>query len=125
MTAFLKMKSPSLKGRAFFCPLFLFREGLPETDRRANREACRPAAVLQQVVEKVVVDLVHLDAESEPPCGIPVEASAEAVETGPARLCTGRGESLDDKCGDRVGGVGRATSRIAPRSGRTKMVTGT
>ena len=99
-------ENPVLARMGFSFARYFFRDGLAETKSGADREASRPPAIFQQVVEEVVVDLVHLHAEGEPSRGIPVEASAEAVEAGPARLCARRGESLHDECCDRVGGVG-------------------
>ena len=53
----------------------------------------------------MVVDLIDLYAQGEVSGGVPVHATAEAVEGGPTNFVAGRGQSLHDEGGDRIAGV--------------------
>src|SRR5271157_5110746 len=67
----------------------LLGDVLAEVEARAGREAHRKPAILQQVVEQVVIHQVRLRADGDVLGKEHVDAAAEAVESGPVGLVSG------------------------------------
>src|ERR1035437_7304361 len=72
-----------------FMTLCLFGNILAEVEAGANRDAEREAAILQHIVEQVIVNQVGLRAQREMVGENDVETAAESIETSPIPFLSG------------------------------------
>src|ERR1700690_2705034 len=83
----------------------LLRHIAAEVEAGADGVAEGPAAVREDIVERMVVDCIHLRANAEVPAGGITPPARDPIEAGPVEL-ESRGSKLADDDGlKRVGGM--------------------
>lgn len=70
---------------------------LPEAEGESAADAGRPAPILQEIVEEMVVDLVCLHPHTEMTGEVVIEATAEAVEALPIGLVAAGDQMLHNQ----------------------------
>ena len=93
-----------------------------KADCGGNGIAHRPVTV-EQIVEEVPVDQIHLGAERYVAGEVPVNATAKAIEALPVGLFAGGRELMRNADGKGIGGIGMRRGRLvdgAKRWGKEK-----